>query len=109
MTSVINKILPLIDSEKYTLIVNTLDAMVTVRWKITAQTPELRQKFASSKQYIDSVRKKKFAASCSSTLTLHSLEAIATRVQQWCAWHSAWVYGIRTIPSFVGTLRFLAN
>ena len=43
-------IAPLIDSSKYALMVNTLGAMVTVRRKHTAQTPDLRQKFAKAKK-----------------------------------------------------------
>ena len=99
-------ITPLIDPSKYTLMVNTLDAMVTVRWKQTAQTPELLEKFAKAKKFVDSTRKKKLVASCSSTLTLHSMESIVRKVHHWCAWHSAWVYDLRPVPYFLSFLSY---
>ena len=99
---VISQIAPLIDSSKYTLIVNTLDAMVTVRWKITAQTPELKQKFGKAKKLVNANNRKKLVASCSSTLTLHSMDVIISRIKNWCSWHSAWVYDLRPVVNLRG-------
>ena len=100
--SVLSILSPLIDAQRYTLIVNTLDAIVTVRWKLIEQTPELWSKFSKAKKAIDSRNRKKLVASCSSSLTLYTVENIRRRVERWCAWHSAWVYDTRPTSWYCG-------
>ena len=78
-----------INQDKYSLIVNTLDAIVTVRWKQSEQATELWSKFTSAKLKSAATGGKKLAASCSSSLTRYTVEDIRERIRRWCAWHSA--------------------
>ena len=78
-----------INQEKYSLLVNTLDAIVTVRWKQSEQDTELWPKFTSAKLKSAAKGGKKLAASCSSSLTRYTVEDIRKRIHRWCAWHSA--------------------
>ena len=84
-----------IDPHKYTLLVNTLDAIVAVRWGEVERTSSLWSKYSSAKKLVDSRRKKKLSASCSSSLTRYSVGSIRVRIQQWRAWHSSSVYDAR--------------
>ena len=86
---------PLIDVRKYSLIVNTLDAIVTVRRKQPDQTRELWKQFNKAKKFTESTRKQKLVASCSSPLTLYTVENIRRMIERWCAWNAAWVYDAR--------------
>ena len=93
--TVMQVIAPIIDEEKYALIFNTLDAIVTVRWRQNEQSGEMWKKFDKARKATQNSGSKKLAASCSSSLTLYTLENIRRRVQHWCEWHMAWVYDAR--------------
>ena len=84
-----------IDPQRYTLLVNTLDAIATVRWREVERTSCLRGKYSSAKKLVDSKRKMGLSASCSSSMPRYSVESIRRRIQRWRAWHSSWVYETR--------------
>ena len=77
-----------INQVRYALLVNTLDAIVTVRWKPNERTHEAWAKFTDARRRISGTHKKKLVASCSSSLTVYSLNGIRKRILRWCAWHS---------------------
>ena len=77
--------------DKYALLVNTSDAIVTVRWKPSETTPGNWEKCEKAKRCVDSARKKKLPASCSSSLTVYAVDRIRNRIQQWRAWRASWV------------------
>ena len=99
---VTDQLSPHIGQEKYTLLVNTSDDMVTLRWQSSERTDGRRAKYLAAKAYPDKRGKKKLAASCSSTLTAHSLDAARQIIGRWCARHASWVYEIRPVSEHCG-------
>ena len=71
--TVTQMVAPIIDEEKYALIVNTLEAIVTVRWKQSEQTSELWSKFNKARTLTKNSGRKALVASCSSSLTLYAV------------------------------------
>ena len=79
----------------YTLLVNTSDAIVTVRWVEVGRTTDFRAKYYAAKNFADSTRKKKPPAGRSSSPTMYALRSITHRIARWRAWRSSWVYDAR--------------
>ena len=95
--SIFDDLVKVVDSSKYAVLVNTLDAIVTIRWKPSEMSEGNWAKYTKAKRYIETTGQKKLSASCSSSLTVYTVSRIKARIQQWCAWHSCWVYEIRPL------------
>ena len=88
-----------VDESKYYVSVNTLNSIVTARWKHSERAANWA-KFCTSKQTIDILGRKKLHSSSSSSLSLHSYTECVLRAKRWAVWHSTWVYDTRpTSPS----------
>ena len=102
---VTDQLSPQSDQEKYALLVNTLDAMATVRWKPSDRTDGSWAKYLAARTYSDKFGKKKLADRFSSTLTVHSPDAARRRIVRWCAWRASWVYSIMLVSEQCGISR----
>ena len=91
-----------VDDTKYYMTVNSLTSVLTVTWKQSERGLHWG-KFVTSKRIIDAARGKKFHASCSSSLSIHSYDECIARAKRWCVWHSTWIYDIRPIEPFART------
>ena len=96
---------PHIDPEKYTLLVNTLEAIATVRWQPSERSDALWKKCSTAKTHLEKNGKKKLSASCIISLDAHSVDAIQERIVGWSAWHASWVYGVRPVSLRCGLSR----
>ena len=84
-----------IGHQMYTLMANSLCAIVTVRSMEVDRTTELRGKYSAAKNFADSARKRELSAIFGSAPTLRSLRSIRRRILRWCSWCASWVYDAR--------------